>query len=175
MTNVETKRCWGCKEDRLLTEFDKSSNGMCKTCRVEYRKQPKQRAKQTINRMKHKGMSINLTTHDIAWTLGDCRCSYCGIELEYADTTLDHITPLDRQGPNTFANTTVACRSCNSRKGSQPALLFMLTECEPYYNRKLLEQIALRSGQSVADVYAELVIDAQRYFAEHSAQAVTTT
>src|SRR5690606_31444542 len=113
--------------------------------------------------------------HGIAWTLGECRCSYCGVELEYSETTIDHITPTDRQGPNTFANTTVACRSCNCRKGSQPALLFMLTEVEPYYNRKLLEQMALRSGQSVAEVYTELVIDAQAYFAEQSAQAVSST
>lgn len=174
------KRCSKCQVEKPLTSYQadsKNKDGLrteCRECRSASRANPVTRSKQTISRMKHNGLSIDITTHDIAWTLGECRCSYCGVELEYSETTLDHITPLDRQGPNTFANTTVACRSCNSRKGKQPALIFMLTECETYYNRKLLEQIALRRGVTTEEIYTELVIDAQGYFAEQSAQAVST-
>lgn len=44
-------------------------------------------------------------------------CSYCGERSD--DLTADHIIPLSRGGNHTLDNITVACRSCNSRKGER--------------------------------------------------------
>lgn len=43
-------------------------------------------------------------------------CVYCGSS---EDLTIDHIKPISKGGENTFDNVTIACRSCNSRKGNK--------------------------------------------------------
>lgn len=43
------------------------------------------------------------------------RCAYC----QRAATTVDHVIPKARGGPNTFANTVAACLRCNNKKGSR--------------------------------------------------------
>lgn len=43
-------------------------------------------------------------------------CHYCGAT---DDLTIDHITPLARGGSNKPANLAVACRACNSSKGTR--------------------------------------------------------
>lgn len=169
------KRCTKCLVEKSLDAFHKDAgkpggkHSHCKECRATYRKTPVSKAKQAISRMRHNGMPIDLSAYEIMWTLGDCRCSYCGTELAYEDTTLDHITPTIRQGANTFENTTVSCKSCNSSKGDRPALLFLLTDCQPYYSRKLLVQMALRRGGNVSEVFVDLAMDTQRHFEQRQA------
>jgi len=50
------------------------------------------------------------------------RCQYCGIQCGYGDNLpqpeLEHVIPKSASGPPHFENTTTACHSCNSRKGS---------------------------------------------------------
>lgn len=53
-------------------------------------------------------------------SLGD-RCAYCGSTQLL---TIDHVIPLVRGGSNAIDNLVVACRSCNSRKGSLTAVEF---------------------------------------------------
>lgn len=53
-------------------------------------------------------------------SLGD-RCAYCGSTQRL---TIDHVVPLVRGGSNSIDNLIVACRSCNSRKGTLTALEF---------------------------------------------------
>lgn len=43
-------------------------------------------------------------------------CIYCGSR---ENLTLDHLIPLSRGGPDTPDNAVMACRSCNSSKGSR--------------------------------------------------------
>ena len=43
-------------------------------------------------------------------------CIYCG---SAEDLTLDHLIPLTREGPHCQDNLAVACRSCNSSKGTK--------------------------------------------------------
>ncbi len=43
-------------------------------------------------------------------------CIYCGSDK---DLTVDHLVPLARGGPHQQDNLAVACRSCNSRKGTK--------------------------------------------------------
>jgi 5-methylcytosine-specific restriction endonuclease McrA len=44
------------------------------------------------------------------------RCAYCGKKPKKRRLTMDHITPLSRDGSNTAANVVPACKSCNSKK-----------------------------------------------------------
>lgn len=46
------------------------------------------------------------------------RCAYCPEILTRENFTVDHIRPIARGGLTVLANLTVACRSCNSRKGA---------------------------------------------------------
>lgn len=44
------------------------------------------------------------------------RCWMCGVELEIATVTWDHVKPLSKGGVDILANIRPACRSCNCRK-----------------------------------------------------------
>lgn len=46
-------------------------------------------------------------------------CYLCGIAPKVGDLTLDHVIPLARGGSHTADNIRVACRRCNSRKGTK--------------------------------------------------------
>jgi 5-methylcytosine-specific restriction endonuclease McrA len=43
------------------------------------------------------------------------RCGYCGAP----SSTIDHIVPRSRGGPNSWLNTVAACFGCNQRKGDK--------------------------------------------------------
>lgn len=66
------------------------------------------------------------------------RCAYCGRQLSYKDSTVDHLFPVHKlthrqdvrdmaalfgiHGANESKNLVCACRSCNSRKGTKMGL-----------------------------------------------------
>ena len=50
-------------------------------------------------------------------------CVYCPALA----TTLDHVIPLSRGGPHTKDNLVPCCKSCNSKKGAKPLLVFLAT------------------------------------------------
>ena len=45
-------------------------------------------------------------------------CKYCSMAVAWFELTVDHIEPVCMGGSNELDNLTVACRSCNSRKGA---------------------------------------------------------
>jgi 5-methylcytosine-specific restriction endonuclease McrA len=47
------------------------------------------------------------------------KCQYCGIDLNYAVITVDHIQPASRGGGTTWKNCVAACRRCNNNKGNR--------------------------------------------------------
>ena len=51
----------------------------------------------------------------------DHRCVYCGKRFK-GNLTQDHVIPLFKCGNHTLSNIVPACRSCNSIKGTRPAL-----------------------------------------------------
>jgi 5-methylcytosine-specific restriction endonuclease McrA len=168
------KTCSICQDAKPLRAYHKNSRSRdgyrseCGECRKSARSNPVTRSKQAISRMKYNGLSLDIKPIEIAWTLGDKTCDYCGTELEYAATTIDHVVPVSRAGRNTFDNLACACSKCNTTKRDTPVILFMLRECDPYANRKLLERLALRSGRTVPEVYELLIEDVQEYFASRA-------
>lgn len=52
----------------------------------------------------------------------DPHCRWCGCTLTLATATYEHIVPLAVGGTNARSNITIACASCNNKRGSQAAL-----------------------------------------------------
>ncbi|HUE13308.1 MAG TPA: HNH endonuclease signature motif containing protein [Planctomycetaceae bacterium] len=48
------------------------------------------------------------------------RCFYCGKELVFQWSTVDHETATSRGGPDEEWNVLLACGRCNRRKGDRP-------------------------------------------------------
>ncbi len=55
------------------------------------------------------------------WLLDAGLCAYCGAE----GTDYEHVVPLARGGWGCVSNFRVACKSCNSRKGTKPLAVFL--------------------------------------------------
>lgn len=51
-------------------------------------------------------------------------CCYCNTPLTITTFTLDHIVPDSKQGTFNSTNLTVACSSCNNKRGNQPFFEF---------------------------------------------------
>jgi 5-methylcytosine-specific restriction endonuclease McrA len=47
-------------------------------------------------------------------------CFYCGKQLRFEWSTVDHEIPTSRGGPDEEWNALLACGRCNRRKGSRP-------------------------------------------------------
>ena len=54
---------------------------------------------------------------DLAIEYFNCRCAYCGEQLEIV--TQDHVVPITKGGLHTNENVLPACSRCNSSKGTQ--------------------------------------------------------
>ena len=64
------------------------------------------------------------------------RCAYCGkkdVPLE-----VEHIRPKSKGGSNSITNLTLACNSCNQKKGNEPVEVFLKNK--PEILKKLLSQ-----------------------------------
>lgn len=48
------------------------------------------------------------------------QCQYCGVKLDWASITIDHIVPRCRGGSTSWKNCVASCRRCNMKKGSRP-------------------------------------------------------
>lgn len=46
-------------------------------------------------------------------------CSYCGTDLQGKPFHIDHVTPVSKGGVSNRSNLTLACPSCNMRKGAR--------------------------------------------------------
>ena len=50
------------------------------------------------------------------WKKYNCKCAYCGEQLEYKNMQVDHIVPKYRGGKDEFENFNPSCRACNRYK-----------------------------------------------------------
>ena len=46
-------------------------------------------------------------------------CRYCGVELHYRRSTLDHVIPRSRGGSDSIVNLVLTCRFCNMAKAAR--------------------------------------------------------
>lgn len=46
------------------------------------------------------------------------RCWYCGCRVTVENRSIDHVTPLSRNGSNARENKVIACRPCNHNKAA---------------------------------------------------------
>lgn len=77
-------------------------------------------------------------------------CAYCGEYYRYPKghkragkihATIDHIHPKGKGGKNVWTNYTAACEGCNSRKGSNSLLGYLLGEKIPSEHTELQVEI----------------------------------
>lgn len=47
------------------------------------------------------------------------KCSYCGIEIDFKSSVIDHIIPLSKGGTNDEENLTISCKKCNILKADK--------------------------------------------------------
>lgn len=53
------------------------------------------------------------------------RCHYCGVPLEFHESTIDHLIPRVAGGPDAFKNLKLSCRECNLEKSNKPYAFFV--------------------------------------------------
>jgi len=46
-------------------------------------------------------------------------CTYCRCQLQWKESTIDHVVPLSKGGTNDLENLALACHPCNSLKGNK--------------------------------------------------------
>ena len=51
------------------------------------------------------------------WSYSNQTCSYCSKGLTSKDFQVDHIRPVCKGGTDEITNLTIACATCNKRKG----------------------------------------------------------
>lgn len=82
------------------------------------------------------------------FNLMEWKCAYCGVKLDLSITTkdtitsnkltIDHITPLTRNGIHRISNVTCCCYKCNNKKGGLTVELFFdddQKKIEKFYSR----------------------------------------
>lgn len=48
--------------------------------------------------------------------IAQCKCHYCGKDLDAKTATMDHIIPISLGGKSTKGNVVPACKDCNTKK-----------------------------------------------------------
>jgi 5-methylcytosine-specific restriction endonuclease McrA len=75
------------------------------------------RAHGQSRRSKKERLYVERVDHDTIWERDDGACHLCGLRVDVLKWELDHVIPLDADGPHCVGNAAVACRDCNRRKG----------------------------------------------------------
>ena len=78
-------------------------------------------------------MSVNRRAgkaKQIAWRDG-WDCAYCGLLLNEASATVDHVLPICAGGDNRKENLVLACHRCNRQKSNSSLLSFLLWKHRP--------------------------------------------
>lgn len=61
----------------------------------------------------------------LGWFNGERVCCYCNKSLAVEDCSLDHKTPVSREGSNRRENLVVCCKRCNFAKGDMNSNEFL--------------------------------------------------
>jgi len=84
-------------------------------------------------------------------------CVWCGREPWPADLTAEHLLPRSRRGRTVPENLAVACRTCNRRRRTKPAVAYVRSQREGGYDPRvdLLEGALERLSRSASPAHAE--------------------
>jgi len=80
------------------------------------------------------------------------KCAYCGVEN--IPLEIEHIVPKSKGGSNRISNLTIACRSCNQKKGNQDLAVFLVKKPD------LLKSILAKTKKPLKDA---TVVNATRW------------
>lgn len=75
-----------------------------------------------------------------AYEFFDCRCAYCGLELELGKGDLDHLISAARGGSNRLSNRVLSCKPCNAEEKRDMAW-------KDFLRRKCLNDAVLKERQ----------------------------
>jgi len=75
------------------------------------------------------------------------KCAYCGVER--IPLEIEHIVPKSAGGSNKISNLTLACRTCNERKGSQSIEVFLAKQPELWQRIKEQAKKPLKDAAAV--------------------------
>lgn len=161
----EYQKEWRKKNREHIREYDKKrrhflginkkfNNSIEISNKKEYKKFCRQKRKSL---MKGGGdLSVNtiqLVYEDNIKKYGTLTCYLCLMPIQFGKDNLEHKTPLIRGGKNNYDNLEIACKSCNSKKGSKTV--------EEYYiylkKKYLLNRKEIFNMQEVVNKINELV------------------
>lgn len=187
---ITEKRCTRCEITKPVEDFYRIGRSHCKECeRTEAAErmrryngtfrgkasQALQTTKKAVRRLESEGIEVvnTLTIHEVALTLGEDTCAYCGEEIPEQERTLDHIVPMKYGGGNTFENITMACSTCNSVKNDLPLVTYMVREqTEAEIVLKLFEHMATRGKKTFDEIFEQMAEDARTYYAIKTEEAI---
>lgn len=92
-------------------------------------------AKKIRRKRAMKGSQVDPVRHHIVAERDGWRCGICGGKVTRATWSLDHVIPLSKGGPHTYANVVLAHRACNVKRGVDrlpvQASLFVMPASHP--------------------------------------------
>lgn len=91
----------------------KNGGCWCPDCRA-----PAKRATDIRRSRMKAGTQVEPVSHLVVAERDGWRCAICRGKVTRADWSLDHVVPLSKGGPHTYANVVLAHRRCNSKRGA---------------------------------------------------------
>jgi len=94
------------------------------------------------------------------------RCVYCNTKLDFDEMTLDHLTPLNRNGTNKSSNFVCSCSECNMDKGDLTLreFYFIRWVIKKGYNKNIFKSMSRFSCVNTGIRYFLKRIDDPKYF-----------
>lgn len=130
------KRCSACKIEQLISRFGKDHSApfgihrRCNDCvrtkdlfgTLKPLSQEEREAAFFKKRLRHhKGVNVEEV---LALYRKDRHCQYCRIELNFENLSIDHRTPVSRNGSQSTENIAMCCWVCNRAKGSMAEMQY---------------------------------------------------
>jgi CRISPR/Cas system Type II protein with McrA/HNH and RuvC-like nuclease domain len=113
---------------KLIIKFFVKLNKKYKPCEI-YRRGYKNIENFVVIGLKYNGKNIKRRTNGFAKEYikvnKNCKCIYCGVELNMENVTTDHIVPISDGGNNSKVNLIYCCSKCNNDRSNIPFYEYM--------------------------------------------------
>jgi hypothetical protein len=109
---------------------------------------------------------------DKVWKKYDCKCAYCGEDLEYNKMQVDHIEPKYLNGADEINNYNPSCRQCNFYKGTFDVKGFkkQLATLIDRVKKPFIVRLAMKYG-----LISFKPFDGKFYYEKHQEKMVNST